>query len=292
MDAVTYIPASQLALPDLVRAFNRAFTGYYLPLTQTEATLRAMVLANDIRLEDSRVALDAAGEPVGVALLGLRAPRGWVGGMGIAPEWRGKGHGAALMRALIAHCRELGLDTLDLEVLEQNMPARKLYSALGFVDVRQLRVFTGPLATPGGDPPALPPGCSMQAVEAGDALACFAALHPVAPPWQRDQPSLHHATGQLSGLGLYRGEMLAAAVLYGVGSGGLSIQDAGSDAATLDERASAIETLIRAVVSGSPTVTVRAVNVPPGDALGDALAALGCPVVLRQREMALDLRQA
>lgn len=290
MDPVSYVPASQLDLPDLVRAFNHAFTGYYLPLTQTVPTLQAMVRANDIRLEDSRVALDGAGEPVGVALLGLRAPRGWVGGMGIAPERRRQGYGAALMRELIAHCRALGLETLNLEVLEQNTPARNLYSALGFADLHALQVFTGPLATPGGDPPSLPPGHTIHPVEVSDALARFAALHAVAPPWQRDLPSLRHAAAQLSALGLYRGEALAAYVLYGAGSGGLSIQDAGSDAAERGERASAIEALIRSVVSGSPTVTVRAVNVPPGDALGDALATLGCPVVLRQREMAFDLR--
>lgn len=292
MDAVQYLPASQLDLSDLARVFNRAFTGYYLPLTQTAASLRAMVLANDIRLDESLVAVDGAGAPVGVALLGVRAPRGWVGGMGIAPEWRGQGHGASLMRALIARCRALGLDTLGLEVLEQNTPARHLYGVLGFVDLCPLQVFTGPLATPGGGPPAPPPGHAMQPVAASDALACFDALHQVAPPWQRDLPSLRHAAGQLSALGLYRGETLAAAVLYVAGSGGLSIQDAGSDAAALDERVTAIEILIRAVVSGSPSVAVRAVNVPPGDALGDSLAALGCPVVLRQRQMALDLRHA
>ena len=290
MDAVTYVAASQLKSAALVEAFNRGFTGYYLPLTQTMESLRVMTLANDIRLDHSLVALDAAGEPLGIALLGLRPPRGWVGGMGIAPEWRGQGYGAAVMHELIARCQAVGLSELQLEVLEQNAPARHLYTTLGFAETRPLRVFTGPLALfTASPPPPVSAAHTIAPLDAAGALAHFAPLHHVAPPWQRDHPSLAHAADRLSALGLWDGSALAAYLLYGSGGGGHSIQDAGSAAANPDERARQIETLIRALVSGDASATIRAVNVPPGDALGDALEALGCPIVLHQREMALAL---
>jgi GNAT superfamily N-acetyltransferase len=286
MQAFTYVAASQLALGNVVHAFNRGFTGYYLPLTQTDESLRAMVLAYDISLEHSLVALDAAGEPVGLALLALRASHGWVGAMGIAPEWRQRGQGAALMAALIAHCRALSLEALELEVLEQNAPAHQLYRTLGFVETRPLRVYTGPLSVPA----AGTTGEAIHPLNARDALAYFTAWHPAPAPWQRDLPSLAHAADRLSALGLWEGPALAAYLLFGMGVGGLAIQDAASGAATPGARSEQVARLIRAAVAGSPSVTLRAVNVPAGDALGDALEALGCPVALRQREMTLDLR--
>ena len=289
MNALSYVAASQLEIGGVVLAFNRGFTGYYLPMLLTEESLRAMVLAYDISLDHSLVALDGAGEPVGVVLLGLRAPRGWVGGMGIAPEWRGKGQGAALMRALIAGCRALGLEALDLEVLEQNAPAQQLYQALGFAETRPLRVFTGPLVLPPGDAP-LPLGAAIHPLDAGDALAHFAAWHPVPAPWQRDLPSLAHAAERLSALGLWQGQDLEAYLLFRTGVGGLGLQDGASGAGTPAARAEQVAWLIRAATAGSPSMTLRAVNMAPADALGDALEALGCPVALRQREMSLDLR--
>ena len=37
------------------------------------------------------------------------------------------------------------------------------------------------------------------------------------------------------------------------------------------------------------TLKISVINVPPGDALGDALTALGCPIIATQREMLLRL---
>jgi ribosomal-protein-alanine N-acetyltransferase len=44
-----------------------------------------------------------------------------------------RGHGAALMRKLAAQAREMGAETLFLEVNEANEPAQALYKNLGFV---------------------------------------------------------------------------------------------------------------------------------------------------------------
>ncbi|HEV2239098.1 MAG TPA: GNAT family N-acetyltransferase, partial [Ktedonobacterales bacterium] len=146
MEPATYAPAASYSLGALVRIFNRSFAGYSMPISQTEETLAAMIANNDVSLADSLVMLDGAGEPMGINLLALRPPRGWIAGMGVDADRRGQGYGAALMRAIIARARALGLATLHLEVLEHNEPARRLYGALGFREVRLLRVFNGVLA--------------------------------------------------------------------------------------------------------------------------------------------------
>ncbi|MGH2502487.1 MAG: hypothetical protein ACRDID_08220, partial [Ktedonobacterales bacterium] len=46
-----------------------------------------------------------------------------------------------------------------------------------------------------------------------------------------------------------------------------------------------IARLLRSLAVATPNAVFRAINAPPGDALGEALAALGCPVTLTQREM-------
>ena len=82
--------AAELASPALAELFNRGYSGYYAPVHVTEDILRSYVLANDIQLEASRVVWDPGG-PVAFAMLGIREERGWIGGMGVAPEARGRG---------------------------------------------------------------------------------------------------------------------------------------------------------------------------------------------------------
>jgi ribosomal-protein-alanine N-acetyltransferase len=53
----------------------------------------------------------------------------------VAPEWRGRGHGSALLDAVVAHGRGRGLATLWLEVRQGNGRARSLYARRGFAEV-------------------------------------------------------------------------------------------------------------------------------------------------------------
>ncbi len=50
----------------------------------------------------------------------------------VLPEVRGMGVGRALLQAVEVHAKQLGCCKLTLEVLEQNLPAKKLYESVGF----------------------------------------------------------------------------------------------------------------------------------------------------------------
>ncbi len=52
----------------------------------------------------------------------------------IGEERRGRGYGRAAMLALEEHVRELGLDTIDLNVFGGNEIARGLYRSLGYAE--------------------------------------------------------------------------------------------------------------------------------------------------------------
>src|SRR5262249_18620143 len=99
---LVFSTASTAPIERLTEAFNRGFEGYLVPMHHTADSLSVMLRTNDVRLTDSLIAWAPDGESAGVALLAVRGDRGWVAGMGIAPAWRGNGHGAALLSALIA----------------------------------------------------------------------------------------------------------------------------------------------------------------------------------------------
>lgn len=54
-------------------------------------------------------------------------------GMGLLPDYRGKGIGARLIAAALDASRALGLERVELAVFDNNTRARRLYEKFGFV---------------------------------------------------------------------------------------------------------------------------------------------------------------
>ena len=286
METLTYLRAETLAPERVVEAFNRSFEGYFVPMTHTVDSLHTLIEVNDVALAHSFAAVDEQGRPGGVVMLAIRGSRGWIAGMGLAPEWRGCGQAVPLMEAALAEARRLGLDSVELEALAQNTPARRLYTRLGFAEERSLAVFTGPLAEVAtfAEAPS-----SIEEVTVEQALDDFTALHQTPTPWQRDRPSLAHMAPSLRASALMDGGNIRAALIHMPSGLGFSIMDFGSRAATPEARRDDALALIRALMAPTPGAPVRAINVAPGDALGDALEALGCPTPHTQWEMLLSL---
>ncbi len=140
--------------------------------------MRALnLLARVLRADHALVALAPDGSVIGVA--GFRSPQGgfvvlepdslsevygeiggwWRGaliarlsrevdntrflidGLAVAPDWRGRGIGAALLAALEAEAWRRGYDMLRLDVADDNARARALYLRLGFDPMRHDRLW-------------------------------------------------------------------------------------------------------------------------------------------------------
>lgn len=286
METLTYLRAETLAPERVVEAFNRSFEGYFVPMTHTVDSLHTLIEVNDVALAHSFAAVDEQGRPGGVVMLAIRGSRGWIAGMGLAPEWRKCGQAVPLMEAALAEARRLGLDSVELEALVQNTPARRLYTRLGFAEERSLAVFTGPLADGATLAEDLP---LVEDITVEQALADFTALHQTPPPWQRDRPSLMHMASSLRASALVDGGGIRATLIHMPSGLGFSIMDFGSRADTPEARRDDALALIRALMAPTPGAPVRAINVAPGDPLGDALEALGCPTPHTQWEMLLPL---
>ncbi|HKX09617.1 MAG TPA: GNAT family N-acetyltransferase [Stellaceae bacterium] len=54
-------------------------------------------------------------------------------GMGLLPDWRGRGIGARLLSAALANADRIGLERVELEVFLGNGPAQRLYRRFGFI---------------------------------------------------------------------------------------------------------------------------------------------------------------
>jgi ribosomal protein S18 acetylase RimI-like enzyme len=282
VDTLSFHAASHHSDATLAALFNRGYAGYYAPVTLDAAAFRGMVDANQIDLDASYVGTRGE-EPVAFAMLGIRGQRGWIGGMGVVPEARGHGFGRAAMEAALDSARQRGLQHVDLEVLEQNTPAYRIYEALEFRDRRKVEVFA---RAPAPLPPETGPAAEVVSLAVRECLDRHTALHAERAPWQRDLPALEHWADRLHALGVREGADLGCWVLYRPDGARLNLADlalaAGRPGALL------IATL-RALIGAHPESTLTLVNLPADDPVGNCLRALGASVKFRQREMTLAL---
>ena len=117
---------------------NTSFTGYFVPISMTPEQVVDFWRMNQIDANRCVVMHDTHNTFVGMARMGTRGTRGWCGGFGIVPEFRGTGASKQLAGEMVRVARETGLRLLQLEVLTQNVRARKLYERVGFVVRRRL----------------------------------------------------------------------------------------------------------------------------------------------------------
>lgn len=279
MSLPVFVPAAGRGPEALAALFTGCYRGYYVPMTLAAPDFEHMARLCDYDLERSRVAL-LDGVPAGLAVLAARGTRGWIGGMGVVPEARGRGLGTALMRAVLAAGRDLGLRSVDLEVLVQNAPAIRIYEELGFRRTRGLEVWS----LEPGEVPA--PGVEVAAVDPRRCLAEFDSLHPARSPWQRDRATLERAIGSMFAFGRPAGGRLAGWVLYRPASGRVNLADL---VALPEDAPRCLDALLVAVARAHPGQGMRLLNLPEGDPAAPALARLGGRIDERQIEMTLGL---
>lgn len=286
MADIEFAPAAERSSADLAALFTRGYDGYFTPVTLNAAEFENMVRASDLDLAASRLVL-VDGVPVAFALLGVRGAHGWVGGMGVVPEWRGRGLGRRIMERLIAAAREAGIADLDLEVLEQNAHAARIYEALGFRDLRKLDVWVrdpAPLAA--GAPAAGEHGGAPTVLAVADCLELHPRYHATRRPWQRDLDSLRHWSPRLSAAGVRDARGVAGWVIYRLNANRLNLADL---AVRPRESVLPVTRALAALIERHPGATTMLVNLPEGDPLAASIQAVGATVRLRQREMSLRL---
>ncbi len=121
-------------------ALDSVFAQYVVPISFSEPQYAAHVAVNDIDLTASPIWYDGD-DVVAAAVLGVRGRRGWLGGFGLVPEYRGRGLARELLADVLERAWRLDLDSVALEVLEQNPAARQTYVTGGFKRTRRLLTY-------------------------------------------------------------------------------------------------------------------------------------------------------
>lgn len=173
---------AQAAPDDGAAAMNHVFEQYLVPIAFSAEQLRLHMVYNDVDPSSSPIWYDDDGAVVAAAMLALRQRRGWIGGFGVAPEYRGKGYGRALVDRLIMIASERSLESLSLEVLSENEPAIAVYGKAGFTITRRLFCFE-----------TFVEGAQMpQDFKYADPEQFIDATQTTRPAWQRESASLRN----------------------------------------------------------------------------------------------------
>jgi GNAT superfamily N-acetyltransferase len=265
--AVELRRSNEFSRRELAAIFTASYQEYFVPFKVDQETLDYMVDVFDLVLAQSLVAVEA-GTAVGLANLGRRGERTWVGGVGVIPARRGAGIGEQLMRGLFKQARDLGARQMGLEVIAENAAAISLYEKLGFEATRELEVLS--LARAEG-------GAEAEEVEAGKARRLVARRREEPEPWQRDDKTLANlAERDPPPQGLVVDE---AAAVYRTDGGRVGLLQAAGDP-------DGLRTLIASLRSRG---TLSAVNYPAGGPVVATLREAGADIALRQLEMTLAL---
>lgn len=203
------------SLAELTRSFNEAFSDYFVPLQLTEPAMAVKLRSENIDLNYSIGAFEN-NELKGFILHGIDTLDGvktvYNAGTGVVPPHRGKGLTEQLYKTVLPLLSKEGITHHQLEVIEQNAPAIRVYEKIGFRTVRTFSCFKGTVEE------AVDPAISIAEVPAPDFQA-YASWWNFAPSWQNDSPAILRALEAHRIVELRKGEELLAYAAYSPATG-------------------------------------------------------------------------
>jgi len=135
---------TNISVPDIINAFNEAFSDYFIKLQLNEETMAAKMKSENIFLNYSVGAFENE-RLAGFILHGYDIVDGkktiYNAGTGVLPAFRGQGITASLYRYCVPLLKKEGINSHILEVIDNNYPAIKIYEQNGFKKIRTLSAF-------------------------------------------------------------------------------------------------------------------------------------------------------
>ena len=173
---MTFEQTLSLPLTTLAELFAQAFKDYLVPISSDPVALAARIRQEQIDQAASLVIRAPNAELAGIALIARRGDTSRLAGMGITIPWRGQKAGQALVTRVLQEASERQDRRMVLEVIEQNMPAVRLYEKSGFVALRRLVGYEAPDIVP------LP--AALEAASIAEYAAAVARHGEPDLPWQ------------------------------------------------------------------------------------------------------------
>jgi GNAT superfamily N-acetyltransferase len=267
----TLITTSGYDWDALTALYNRTRSDYLVPMQMTPDKMSEYARIYDVSLGHSFIALDDSGDQVGIGMLGLRPGRAWITRLGVLPTQRGKGTARNMVDALIGAAWEAGVDLIQLEYIQGNEAAGRLFASAGFTPVGGLVVMERGAGLLSHDMPRT--SNTVSAMTPDEIVAALASRREL-PSWIIQTESLLNAgslVGWRSGeswLVCHRGESLLTHFAFGA-----------------DLNADAMNALLTALHADTPEHHVKIENIAAESPLLPVLDALGYTIAFRRTEM-------
>ncbi|WP_295810646.1 GNAT family N-acetyltransferase [uncultured Nitratireductor sp.] len=126
---------------ELREAMVDAFSDYQIPLTLSQPAFDLMMKQRGLDRRHSRVAI-VDGRVAAIWLMSLRDERAYLISSGTRPTFRGRGLAKTLAQNCIAALADIGVRSIQLEVLRDNEKAIRLYQSIGMQLRRRLDCYT------------------------------------------------------------------------------------------------------------------------------------------------------
>ncbi|HEY9105027.1 GNAT family N-acetyltransferase [Chitinimonas sp.] len=264
-------------------AFLAAFADYAVPMQLDLAALATMLTRRGYAPELSVGAF--AGEQLVAFHLICRGS--WQGrpavydtGSGVLPTWRGRRLSRAMFEWLAPRWRDAGVVEARLEVLVDNLAARRSYESVGFTVCREfdcLQLDAVPEAV-------LAEGVSLRVETSNHWPEVARAWFHVEPAWQNSIAALAASPQVFSRLALWRGEVCVAVGIINPVSGELPLF-----AVAPDQRRQGLGRALLAALRAHSEKPLRFINLESGCDSVLLLQALGAQCTARQVEMVWPL---
>lgn len=129
------IPAAQFSIQELTDLYNQTRADYLVPMPMSVDRLAEYIRDFDVNLDCSCIARANDNQVLGLGMLGVRKNWAWVTRLGVIPNTRRSGTGAALMDYMLEKAEALNTEETHLEVIKNNKPAYRLFLKKGFSDI-------------------------------------------------------------------------------------------------------------------------------------------------------------
>ncbi len=279
------LPADQVNFADFVEAFNAAYEDYFVRVVMNQRSFKNLIQRDAILMTHSVVCVEDA-KIVGMALLAKREQKGWIGGVGVIPHYRRRGIARQMMEYLIAQARTLNIETLTLEVIEQNHYALHLYKTLGFQPQRRLVVLENRTLSPLKN--LTHEHYVVESVMPHQALIYFNAFHDEPNAWQRSLEAIKQLAQECWIIKERNNAQVLGYCVFQVGFGDLLIIDI-AFSPTYPNIADLIKVLMNTIHQAYEGYSGHLINHPMAHRATQSLIEMGYQETLAQLEMSLFL---
>ena len=143
------ITLQSISLSSLTSAFNRGFSDYAIKFQFTDEDFQKKIISENI-IQEYSVGAFEHGELIAFILHGLEdidgQKRVFNAGTGVAPKYRGQRIVEKLYNYILPVLKNKGYRHHQLEVLDGNDKAEKIYAKVGFLRSRHVISFSGTVA--------------------------------------------------------------------------------------------------------------------------------------------------